>query len=38
VKTRRVYAVNPDLVVRPGPRLKEGLEAVFEALHAQEES
>lgn len=36
VKTGRVYAVNPDLVVRPGPRLKEGLETVFEVLHPGE--
>jgi iron complex transport system substrate-binding protein len=36
VRTRRVHAVNPDIVVRPGPRLKEGLEAVFELLRPQD--
>ena len=35
IKSGRVYAIDPDLAVRPGPRLKDGLEAVFEVLHPE---
>ncbi len=33
VKTRRIYAVNPDLTNRPGPRIVDGLEAMARALY-----
>ncbi len=32
VKNERVYFVNPDLMVRPGPRIIQGLELVLEAI------
>ncbi|MGD8238733.1 MAG: ABC transporter substrate-binding protein [Armatimonadota bacterium] len=38
VRTGRVHVIDPDIVVRPGPRLKQGLEAVFEVLHPRPES
>ncbi len=33
VKSRRVIAFNPDLLVRPGPRLADGLEQLERVLH-----
>jgi iron complex transport system substrate-binding protein len=33
VKNDRVYAVDPDLLNRPGPRLVEGLEKLAELIH-----
>lgn len=33
VRARRVYALAPDLVSRPGPRVVEGLRAIARALH-----
>jgi iron complex transport system substrate-binding protein len=35
VKDRRVYAINPDLLAQPGPRLVDGLEQVAKALHPE---
>ncbi|HHY98088.1 MAG TPA: cobalamin-binding protein [Firmicutes bacterium] len=32
VKNRRVYEINPDILVRPGPRLVDGLEEVARCL------
>jgi iron complex transport system substrate-binding protein len=33
VRHNRVLTLNPDLLVRPGPRLIDGLEALARALH-----
>jgi iron complex transport system substrate-binding protein len=33
VKRKRVYSVNPDLLVRPGPRLADGLKAIARLIH-----
>jgi iron complex transport system substrate-binding protein len=33
VRSGRVYALNPDWVVRPGPRVVQGVEAVARLLH-----
>ncbi len=34
VKNNRIYAdINPDLFLRPGPRLIEGLEEIYKAIH-----
>ncbi len=33
VKNDRVYAIDPDIVNRPGPRLVDGLEALARLLH-----
>lgn len=33
VMNKRVYAINPDLVQRPGPRIVEGLEQLAKILH-----
>lgn len=33
VKSRRVYRVDPDILVRPGLRLAEGLEVLFRIFH-----
>ncbi len=35
VKNDRVYAVDPDLLNRPGPRLVEGLEKLAELIHPE---
>lgn len=32
-RKKRVHAVNPDLVVRPGPRLVDGLKAIARLIH-----
>lgn len=34
-RTGRVYEVNPDLLVRPGPRLVDGLETLAALLHPE---
>lgn len=37
VKNKRVYSdINPDLLLRPGPRIVEGLRQVYIRLHPQE--
>lgn len=33
VQNKRVYAINPDLVQRPGPRIVDGLEQLAKMLH-----
>lgn len=33
VQTKRVFAINPDLVQRPGPRIVDGLEQLAKMLH-----
>lgn len=33
VKNKRVYTINDDLVFRPGPRLSEGLKAIFQIIY-----
>jgi iron complex transport system substrate-binding protein len=35
VRGKRVFVVDPDLVVRPGPRLVDGLEAIARRLHPE---
>ncbi|MEW5762224.1 MAG: cobalamin-binding protein [Bacillota bacterium] len=35
VKNRRIYAVDADLITRPGPRLVDAVEAVARALHPE---
>lgn len=32
-KKKRVYAIDPDLLVRPGPRLTDGLKAIARLIH-----
>lgn len=34
VKKKRVHAIDPDLLVRPGPRLTDGLKAVARLVHS----
>lgn len=33
VKNKKVYVINPDILVRPGPRLLEGANQLFKWLH-----
>ena len=35
VKNKRVYTINDDLIFRPGPRLIEGMEKLFELLYPE---
>lgn len=35
LRNRRVYAINADLLMRPGPRLVEGLEELARVLHPE---
>ncbi len=35
VREQRVYTINPDVIVRPGPRLVEGLEQLARLLHPE---
>lgn len=35
VKNQRIYAVNPDIVQRPGPRIVDGLEQLAKDIHPE---
>jgi len=33
IRNGAVYPVNPDIVSRPGPRIVDGLEMIYEYIH-----
>lgn len=37
VKSKRVYVINPDIIVRPGPRLLEGSKQLFNWFHPEKQ-